>query len=233
MKDNIQQEIERSIIGICLLEATAIGRTYGLIEPKHFYSAQNFQTYLVLKKMYDQNIPIDHVTVWQNLLTENTLVPKDDIAYYLTTLSKNVVSSVHLEYHCHMLKEAWKQRELLRLTSSGVDGSTETSKQIAELTEQLNEIRGSEFKTDWYDMSELMVGLIKHQQLVAEGKKVFITTGLNTIDKINGGFSAGDMIVIGARPSVGKTAFMAMMALAMAKIGKKVGIISLEMNNEQ
>jgi replicative DNA helicase len=233
MKPNFSNELEQTILGTCLIESTAIGRTYGLIEPKSFYADQNRQTYEVMRKMYDQNIPIDHMTVWAELLKIESILPDVELAHYLTTLSKSVTSSTHLEYHCHILKELWKLRELEKLTSSGIDKNENTSKQITELTEQLNEIRGSEFKTDWYDMSELMVDLVKHQTEISQGKKNFISSGLKSLDKINGGFTGGEMIVIGARPSVGKTALMGLMAVSMAREGKKVGIISLEMSNTQ
>jgi replicative DNA helicase len=78
-----------------------------------------------------------------------------------------------------------------------------------------------------------MFNLMVHQQKIKEGKVEFLTTGFKAIDKLNGGFSPGQMIVIGARPSMGKSALMGKIAVAIAQQKKTVGIVSLEMNNNE
>lgn len=229
------KELEFGILGACLLEKDAIGRMYGLIDADSFHYFDHQTIYTTLLEMYDGNLPIDHITVWQKLVESGVEMKcgtkPEDISYYLTRLSRSVVSSANIEYHCHLLKTMWRKRELEILTQSGIDGSDDVMKQITRLTDSLQNIRGGETKKDWYDMTELMYGLMVHQQKIAAGDMRLITTGLKSIDQLNGGFGAGQMIIIGARPSVGKSALMGKMAIAMAKKGHKVGIISLEMNN--
>lgn len=230
-------QLEEAILAACLLEKSATGRIYGTLEPRHFYLEDHQKICQALFEMYDQNIPIDLVTVEAYMMRKGVqLVNQNqwgDYAYYLAKITNCLVSTAHLEYHSHILREMWKLRELERLTHSGIDPMADTTKQISELNEQLNEIRGSEFKKEWYDMSELMVNLIRHQEDLKTGKKKFLTTGFKTIDRVNGGFWEGQFVVIGARPSMGKSALIGKMAMSMAKQGKKVGIISLEMNNNE
>ena len=82
-------------------------------------------------------------------------------------------------------------------------------------------------------MTQLMVGLYKHQDLMDQTGGMGVATGFKTIDKNYGGFHPGQMIVIAARPSVGKSAFAGQIAFNMAHKGTRVGIVSLEMNNNE
>lgn len=225
------KEIEEAVLGICLLERTAFGRTYNLVDENTFYSGDNKQVYACMKQMYDSSIPIDLLTVFDFMNRKNIKLDAGNNAWYLTVLSKNVVSSHNLEYHCWILKDLWQRRELEKLTHAGTDSSEDVKKQFNNLSNQLLNIQGNVFKQDWFTMDELMYQLTIHQDEIASGKKQFITSGFKAIDKENGGFSAGNLIVLGARPSVGKSAIMGKMAMTQSMAGKKVGIISLEMNN--
>jgi replicative DNA helicase len=230
-------DLEMAIIGACLLEKSAMGRIFGLVESKNFYTDDHQLIFSSLLEMYNQNVPIDLITVELFMMGKGIKLYNcnqyGNYAYYLAQTTNAVVSTAHLEYHCWALKELWKLRQLEILTHSGIDATGNVAAQIAELNSQLTEIRGSEFKREWFDMSELLVNLVKHQEDLTSGKKKFLSTGFTAINNANGGFSEGQFIVIGARPSVGKSALMGQMAMHMAKQGKKVGIISLEMHNDE
>lgn len=215
------------------MEQTAFGRTYGLIDETVFYLEDNKKVYHVLREMYDQSIPIDALTVWNLMVERGITLHAGTIPYYMADLTRQVVSSAHLEYHCHVLKKMWRKRELEKITNSGIDSSADERAQAIELTHQINEILGGEVKQDWYTMDELMFNLIKHQEEIRSGKRDFVTTGFKNIDKLNGGFTPGQLIVLGARPSVGKSALMNKIAVSAARKEKNVGIISLEMNNTE
>lgn len=229
------QPIEEAILGICLLEKLAFGRTYGLIDAETFYFSSHQEVYRTMKEMYDNSVPIDIYTVTERLVNqyEGQDFYGHNIPYFVIRLTNFVVSSAHLEYHCHLIKGMWRRRELLKIRSSHKD-EADTRQGIENLNEEINKILGSSsIEKDWYSMDELMFDLMVHQSDMAKGRKDFLTTGFKSIDNKNGGFYPGQMIVIGARPSVGKSALMGQMAIAMAKAGKKVGIISLEMNNNE
>lgn len=236
------KEFEAAVLGICLLEKSAFGRTYGLIDEKVFYQQDNKVIYSCLKEMYDKSIPIDLLTVWNRLIESGvelicknsvTTNPSAGIAYYLTRLTNEVVSSAHLEYHCHVLKKMWQKRELETITRSGIDPTGNERTQAFEINARIQEILGDEIKKDWHSMDELMFDLFKHQEQLRTGEKQFVPTGFKLIDRLNGGFSAGQLIIIGARPSVGKSALMNKIAFTAAAKEKTVGIVSLEMDNTQ
>lgn len=229
------QNLEEAILGICLLEKLAFGRTYGMIDAETFYFSGHQEVYSVMKEMYDNSIPIDCYTVIEKIVSQRGIEDfyGHNVGYFVCRLTNFVVSSAHLEYHCFVIKEMWKRRELLKAKYRYDENQTDTRGNIEQLNEDIRKIIGSEIRRDWYDMSEIMFDLVKHQYEMAQGKKEFVTTGFKKVDSLNGGFYNGQMIVIGARPSVGKSALMGQMAIAMATRGKKVGIISLEMNNTE
>jgi replicative DNA helicase len=235
MKEGVHysKDFEAAVIGICLLEPTAIGRIYGQIGPETFYLEDNQKVYSFISNMYENSIPIDFLTVWQRLLEAGIKFNAGNQAWYLSTLTMHVVSSAHLEYHAYILKKMWRKRELDKLTHSGIDDTKDEKEQAHQINEKINEILSGESTQEWFSMEELMLKLFIHQEQIKSGKKEFLTTGFAAIDRMNGGFSPGQLIVLGARPSVGKSALMNKIAVAVAKQNKQVGIISLEMNNTE
>lgn len=245
MKEGIHyaKDLEHAIVGVCLLEGDAIGRIYGLLEEKHFYIQDGATTFGVLRDMFQSNIPIDLMTVWQRMVSNQVQLnwfktygledPSKSIMGFLMNCTNAVTQSNHLEYWSGIVREMWKRRELEKITRSGIDLTGDPAKQGYQVNEKINEILGGEIKQDWYDLNDLYWNLLIHQNDIKSGKKTFTTTGFKAIDKMNGGFSGGQLIVIGARPSVGKSAIMNKIAFAIAKQGKPVGIISLEMNNTE
>lgn len=228
------KDLEEAVLGICMLEKLAFGRTYGLIDAECFYHDAHQAVYSAMKEMYDNSLPIDTFTVCEYLIARKGVenFNGDNVPVFILRLTNSVVSSAHVEYHCHLIKEMWRRRELIKIKSSESQG-TDARGQIEAINLEINRLIGFEHKQEWSDMSKLMYDLMIHQADMAAGKKEFTTTGFKKIDQLNGGFYPGQMIVIGARPSVGKSALMGQMAIAMATKGKKVGIISLEMSNTE
>ncbi len=228
-------ELENAVLGICMLEKSAFGRTYGLVEEKHFYSTGNQQVYRAIREMYDNSVPVEILTVTEWLTNKHKLenITGHNVPYYVAKLTTEVVSSANVEYHCHLIREMWQRREILKLKYSALEDEVDPRKNIADINAEIAKILGGEQKKEWQDMSELVYNLMIHQTEMATGKKSFITTGFKKADQLNGGFYNGQMVVIGARPSVGKSALMGQMALSMARSGKRVGIVSLEMSNNE
>jgi replicative DNA helicase len=126
----------------------------------------------------------------------------------------------------------WIDREVMKLTMSGTTNEN-SREQIKILQERLTELSNVNAGSDWKEMDELMVGLVKHQDTMIENKGQGLLSGFPTIDRVYGGFFPGQLIIIGARPSVGKSAFAGQVAMNMARGGNRVGFISLEMNNNE
>lgn len=225
------QEMETAIIGQCVYEKDSLSRTYGIITEEHFYFDANREVYKAMRWMYDHNLPIDARTVADILVRKRGFENfyGYSVGSFLLTCIGHVTSSMHLEYYCHCIYEMWIEREIIKLTFSG-PGEGSSRQKIMELQNKLTMLSAGKSEEEWMDMASLIIELFKHREKV-QTQGPGILTGLKSLDQTNGGFMPGDMIVIGARPSVGKSALLGLLAMNMARNGKKVGIISLEMSN--
>lgn len=223
------KELEQAILGACLLEKTAFSRIYGLINDDTFYFAEHKEVFGAMREMFEGNAPIDSYTVVEWLTNKR---PMDNAFLTVTNLTMHVVSTANLEYHSYLIKEMWQRRRVIEIKYKAIE-DLDPHKNVIDINTELNNILGNKVKRDWYDMTEVMFNVYKHQEKIKQTGGIGLQTGIKTIDKENGGFFSDQMIIIGARPSVGKSALAGSMALNMARTGKKVGIVSLEMSNEE
>jgi replicative DNA helicase len=228
-------DFENAVLGICLLEVGAFGRVYGMLDVESFYSSGNQKVYAAMKTMYQQGMQIDLFTLTDFIfrVQGEEVLEGWNTQYFTHRLTNYVVSSSHLEFHCYLLKSMWTEREIIRLTHGGANLSGNVREQITELQMKLLKIQQNATEHDWTDMTQLMVDLYRHQEEMKKSGGVGRPTGFYTLDKENGGFQSGQLIVIGARPSVGKSAFMGGIAVEMAKKNLTIGIVSLEMSNTE
>lgn len=237
LRENIHynKEVEKAVLGACLLERNTFSRTYKLIEPENFYFLSHAELYRYLLEMFEQSIPIDIVTAIDYVMRKKgvTDFAGDGIPYFITSLTNTVSSSAHIEYHCHILQGLYIERELLALTHGGLQQEGSTTERINHLQERLSTLKQQSGIDDIVDMSTLMVHLYKHQDKMQITGGVGIETGFYGLDKQNGGFQNGDLIILAARPSIGKSALAGQLALNMAAKQTGVGIVSLEMSNNE
>lgn len=228
-------EIERAVIGACLIEREAFGKIYNLIEPDNFHHSGHQQVFRTIKEMYVNGIPIDLFTVVDQITRIRGISTIDsyNTDYFVTRLTNSVVSSAHIEYHSYIIKTMWMERQLIMLTSGGVNLNGDTRNKIIDLQTRLRDLQQKSVIDDWKDMTQLMVALYQHQENMKLSGGVGLSCGIRTLDKENGGFHPGQMIVIGARPSVGKSALAGSIAIHAATNKKIVGIVSLEMSNTE
>lgn len=227
------KDLEESILGACLLEKLAFGRIYSIIESEHFYFSGHQIVFDVMQEMFQVNAPIDIFTVIEWVMNKKRIeeIDKWNVPYFITRLTNCVCSSAHLEYHSFIVKEMWQRRKVLEIKYKELENDLDPNKNVHDINEELNKILGNNIRKDWFDMSELMVKLYQHQDEVQKRGGIGLKTGLQTIDRENGGLFEDQMVIIGARPSVGKSALAGTVAMSIAGMGKTVGIISLEMSN--
>lgn len=228
-------KFENAVLGACMLETTAFARIYDIVDKSVFYSDANQIVFSCISEMYRNGVMVDILTVFDYIQNTKGIASFEhkSTAWYCAELTKYVVSTANLEYHAYVLKRMWMERELIKLTHGGIKLEGDVREKITSLNLSIQKINSGHYTKDWQDLSELIIGLSKHQDEMLISKGMGLTTGIKKLDNLNGGFFKGQMVIIGARPSVGKSAFMGQMAIAMAKMNKKVGIISLEMNNNE
>lgn len=227
--------IESAVIGICLIEREAFGKIYQAIEAENFYNSFHQKIFFTIKEMYINSIPIDLYTVADQIVRVHGVnnFGGINVPAFLVGMTKYVVNSTHIEYHSWIIKTMWMEREIIKLTSGQTKLEGNAQNKIKELQDKLFNLQQRTTVHDWHDMTHLMVELYQHQEEMRITQGIGLQSGIPTLDRINGGFHAGQMIVLGARPSMGKSALIGSIALHMAKNKKSVGIISLEMSNNE
>ena len=228
-------ELERAVLGTCLLEKDGFGRVYGLVDEDCFYHSGHKMVFGAIKKMYQEGMMIDTLTVSDFIqrIKNISTIENYNTDYFIIRLTNDVVSSAHLEYHSHIIKAMWMEREIITLTNSGSNSNATTKEKIISIQEKLYSLQQKSIEHDWVDMSQLMVDLYQHQEEIKKTKGIGKPSGILSLDKENGGFQNGQLIVIGSRPSMGKSAIIGGMAIEMAKRKETVGITSLEMSNTE
>jgi len=226
-------ELEKAIVGACMLEPNAYGRLYGLLESEMFYSEGHSLIFKAIGEQWASNEPTDIISIYLKLTKEGVShIENSSVAYYVTNLIRNVVSTASLEYHSAKLREMYIQREMIKITHSGL-GQMDGTEAMQTISRKIAKLQEKIVVDDFLGIDEIMVNLYKHMDEVQEKELSGVTTGFARLNAITGGFQKGGMYIIGARPSVGKSAFMGKMVFQAAKSGINVGIISLEMTDNQ
>lgn len=233
LKKNIDYDLllEESILGICLMEPLAFGSVANILTEDCFYDLDHMDVFKVIRTLFTNGYPIDMITILRGLSNAGVMeIRGNSVASFLVRLSSSVVTSAHLEYWAIMLRQLMVQRKMIALTSSGMQADDPLDA-VAKMEGELKKIMDIRTTNDWVHISTTSLQLSTHMDDV-KGKEVGLTTGFSKIDLINGGFRPGQLIVLGARPGVGKSAIMGRIATRAANKGATVGIISLEMEGK-
>lgn len=228
------KSLEDAVIGICLLEASAHFKFMPLLESDLFYQQDCKVIFDAISSMYSAGHQIDLLTITHYLRTKGVLeIESLPVSYALVKKCENVVSSGHIETWCVILRELYAERKMLEIRATAGEQEGDAIDNALRIKSMIEKVLSVKSTDDWHDMSQVMISLSQHRELVKGKEMLGIATGFNTFDRITAGLQPTQMVVLGARPSVGKTAFIGAIANNIAKQGYSVGIISLEMPEEQ
>lgn len=233
-------DLESVILGACLTETTAMVLVGDKLSPEMFYETKFGEIYSALLSMYHSGKAIDLVTVRAELASRRKLEAVGG-AYELVRLAGRVASSAHLEYHALILRQMYIRREMIAglhtLLASAADESVDLSDALADLHRLAGHLESGAVSNNCLrDMERLMQDTLEQMDKRVENNRNGITgipTGLRELDRLTAGWQQGDLNIIAARPSVGKTAFALHLALAAGRAGKHVLVNSLEMQGER
>lgn len=233
-------DLESVILGACLTETTAMVLVGDKLSPEMFYETKFGEIYSALLSMYHSGKAIDLVTVHAELASRGKLEAVGG-AYELVRLAGRVASSAHLEYHVLILRQMYIRREMIAglhtLLASAADESVDLSDALADLHRLAGHLESGAVSNNCLrDMERLMQDTLEQMDKRVENNRNGITgipTGLRELDRLTAGWQQGDLNIIAARPSVGKTAFALHLALAAGRAGKHVLVNSLEMQGER
>lgn len=227
-------EIENAVLGACILDKFSVADVRGVLTKECFYKDGNKVIWEEICNMWNESYPLDMLTLVSRLVRNNGLetLEGDNIPYYVTRLTNAVVSSANIVSHALILRQLYAERELLRIQHmDNSDG--DVIDRTRRIQEELFKLTQLKVTNDWSDISDVVVGVVEHMDKVKDQDIIGIPTGFVELDLVTSGFAEGNLIIVAARPSVGKSAFLSSLCLSAANMGKHVGIISLEMTNTE
>lgn len=231
-------EIEAAVLGALLLEKDAFSQVCDLLTPESFYEPKHKIIYDVIMNLGVGEEPIDMITV-TNRLRRNGDLETVGGPGYIASLTMNVVSAAHIEYHARIVAQKYLARQLIgfatAVESSAFDESNDVDDLLQEAESRLFEISQRNLKREVVQIDPVLQRAIDQMRAAAERESGLsgLPTGFNKLDALTSGWQNSDLIIIAARPAMGKTAFVLSMALNIAKRDLPVAFFSLEMSNLQ
>jgi len=233
-------EVEKSVLGAMLLEKEAVGLAIETIDDTVFYRDAHRKIFQAMVSLYDNNEPIDVITLTNELKKRNELEEVGG-AYYITELAATVPSAANIEYHLKIVRDKALLRKLIVVCSTIIKSAYEESEDVEHIldiaeTEVLSVSQSSRQKSfEWIKpiITDTIHELEKLHQTSKEGV-TGVPSGYRDIDNMLAGFQKSDLIIIAGRPSMGKTAFALNLARnAAVDHNIPVGFFSLEMSSLQ
>ncbi len=233
------KEAEIGVIGCVLVNANSVASSAEIIKPDDFYFGANREIYSVVMSLFNENVPIDIVTVSDRLAQADKLDAVGGITY-LTAAVTSVATTENVIYHCKIIKEKSVLRRLIKsahaISELAYDGDGEVER-ILERSEQLIfDVSATREQSDIVPVSEVLMQTYQHmvENSQREGNLTGESTGFSYLDKATGGLHGGELILIAARPAMGKSSLAVNIAEHIAiKNGKTVAVFNLEMPKEQ
>jgi len=232
-------DLEEAVLGALMLEKDALTSVIDILKPETFYKDNHKEIYSAIVELFNNSQPVDLLTV-TNQLRKNGKLDLVGGAYYITELTSKVNSAAHIESHSRIIIEKAIKRELIRIASEVHRDAFEDTVDVFSLldkTEQsLFEVSEINIRKNYADMRSIMHEAIlelenkKHQKDGLTG----IATGFTALDRLTSGWQKSDLVIIAARPGMGKTAFVvSAMRNAAVDFKRPVAIFSLEMSSIQ
>ena len=231
-------ELEEAVLGAMLIDKKGVDEVIDILQPDAFYKTAHQLIFEAIYQLFQDSQPIDLLTVSSELRKKGKLESVGG-EFYLVQLSQRVASSAHIEFHARIILQKFIQRSLIKISNEIIESAYKESTDVFDLLD--------EAESKLYDVTQ---GNIKKssetaQNLVMEAKKKIeeiskrdglsgVSTGFEKLDKLTSGWQPSDLIIIAARPGMGKTALTLSMARNIA-VGKQIPVafFSLEMSSVQ
>lgn len=232
-------ELEASVIGALMIEKEAFSSITDLLRPESFYSDQHRHIFEAVQALSAKDAPIDVLSVAEQLKQSGKLEQAGGVIY-LSDLTRRVASSAHIRYHAQIIAQKATARDLIsaacQIEEKGYDETQDVDELVEEATAKIFEISQRAQKRDVTHIYPVITEAFDrmHKASENEGNISGIPSGFTELDKITSGWQKSDLVIIAARPAMGKTAFVLSMAKNIAvDFNIPVAIFSLEMSNVQ
>jgi replicative DNA helicase len=232
-------EIEASVLGAMMIEKEAVPKAIELLTSDSFYLKEHRLIFEAMVSLFDASEPIDTVTLYEELKKREQLEEVGG-AVYISKLSQNISSAANIEYHAKIILEKQILRGLItsshEIARAAYEGTEDAFDILDEAERKIFEITETHLKKSFQSMDRAVRDALEYIEAIHSNtkQKFSVPTGFYELDELLGGFQKSDLIIVAARPSMGKTAFALTLARNAAIDHKvPVGIFSLEMSTMQ
>ncbi|HEY4936336.1 MAG TPA: replicative DNA helicase [Puia sp.] len=235
------RELEEAVLGAIMLEKTAFDTVIEILKPECFYVESHQRIYLAMQSLAQKSQPIDMLTVVEELRFREEL-EMSGRPYFITRLTNSVVSAANIDAHARIILQKFIQRELIRISGEIISDSYEDSTDVFDLLDdaesKLFEITNNHLRKNFDSIDTVLVKTIQRiEDLRNKNDDISgVPSGFKSLDRITYGWQPTDLIILAARPSVGKTAFalnLARNAALHATKSTPIAFFSLEMSASQ
>jgi len=234
-------EAEQSVLGAVLVDASCLSVVLDNLRPSNFYREEHQKIFEIMLHLFTTAQPVDFVTVLEQVCRENVFPSEADAKVYLTQLVEIVPSTRNVEAYANIVREKSYLRSLISAAHEIIENSRdsgESAQTILDSAEQrIFEIRADRHSSKLLPIGDVLLDIYDRlQKLSGEDREQYlgIPTGFGMLDRVITGLNKSDLILLAARPAMGKTSFALNIATNVAMKAKKtVAIFSLEMSREQ
>ncbi|MFN7115432.1 MAG: replicative DNA helicase [Saprospiraceae bacterium] len=231
--------LEEAVLGALMLDKDAMSIVLDILRPDSFYTEAHQLIFQAMLHLFEHSQPIDLLTVMEQLKKNGDLEPVGGPAY-LASLTNKVASAANIEFHARIIAQKYIQRELIRVSTNVIRDAFEDTTDVFDLLDSAEQglfsIAEKNMSRGYEAMSSLASKVYKQLQEVKDKEDGLtgIPSGFTELDRLTSGWQPSDLIIIAARPGMGKTAFVLSAARNTAvEFGKGVAIFSLEMSSVQ
>jgi len=232
-------DLEEAVLGALMLEKNALTSVIDILPPDCFYKDAHRIIYGAIRRLFEKSQPIDLLTVTAELRSSGELEVIGG-PYYLTQLTRPVASAANIEYHARIVLQKHIQRELIRISGETLRDAYNETSDVFDLLDRaeknLFEVTQGNIRSNYMEMKDLVsmsIQQIEHARRQESGI-TGVASGFAALDQVTSGWQKSDLVVIAARPGMGKTAFVLSLARNAAVLAKKpVAVFSLEMSAVQ
>jgi replicative DNA helicase len=232
------QEAEQTVLGAALIDHFAVEKILNLLKTEDFYFDANKEIFDSIMEVHMQNVPVDVLTVTEELKKREKLDYVGGLEY-LANLTENIITSKNVEAYCNIIKEKSTLRKLISASSEIIEkGYKENDdvQNIIELAEsRIFSISQNRNINSFTEIKDVLLEVFNQLEERAnhKGSITGLTTGYDDLDRMTSGMQKSDLILLAARPSMGKTALALNIAMNAVKTGASAALFSLEMSKEQ
>jgi len=231
-------EAEQTVLGALLMDGSAVERTLNVIRAEDFYYEANSEIFDAIKTVHQFDIPVDIITVTNELKKRSKLEQTGGIEY-LAGLTENIVSTKSISAYLDIIKEKSTLRKIISISNELIEKGYKENDDVQNLIDlaesRIFSLSQNRSSNDFSKVKDVLITVFNQleERAKVKGSVTGIDTGYRDLNRMTAGLQRSDMIVLASRPAMGKTSLALNLAMNAAKTGSSVALFSLEMSKEQ